>query len=153
MKGLNSARAHLECSFTAWFRRLKCIKSDRKIQDKGAENVFIYVSYDSNHTKNAVFFSNISMITNVILILYNISINNKLILRYLRFRHHIACFCCISPTKNNSKQPQCCFESQWFVHEWINEPFKWFGLISHLKSIFIFLIILNISIQCFMFKT
>ncbi len=25
-------------------------------------------------------------------------------------------------------------------------------LISHLKSIFIFLIILNISIQCFMFK-
>ncbi len=26
------------------------------------------------------------------------------------------------------------------------------GLISHLKSIFIFLIILNISFQCFMFK-
>ncbi len=26
------------------------------------------------------------------------------------------------------------------------------GLISHLKFIFIFLIILNISIQCFMFK-
>ncbi len=26
------------------------------------------------------------------------------------------------------------------------------GLISHLKSIFIFKIILNISIQCFMFK-
>ncbi len=39
------------------------------------------------------------MITNVILILYNRSINNKLILRYLHFRPHIACFCSISPTK------------------------------------------------------
>ncbi len=43
------------CSFTAWFSRLKCIKSDRKIQDMEAENVYIYVSYDSNHTKSAVF--------------------------------------------------------------------------------------------------
>ncbi len=52
----------------------------------------------------------------------------------------------------------------------MNQPFKWFGsvawtnlltvtfchlmaiLISHLKSIFIFKITLNISIQCFMFK-
>ncbi len=70
------------------------------------------------------------MITNVILILYNSSINNKWILRYLRFRYHIACFCCISQTKNNSKQLQWCFESQWFVHEWINEPFKWFGSVA-----------------------
>ncbi len=37
-----------------------------------------------------------------ILILYNSSINNKLILRDLRF-------CSISPTKNNSKQLQHCF--------------------------------------------
>ncbi len=29
---------------------------DRKIQDMGAENVYIYVSYDSNHTKIVVFF-------------------------------------------------------------------------------------------------
>ncbi len=50
--------------------------------------------------KRAVFFSpKVSMITNVILILYNSSINKKLILRDLRFRHHIACFCSISPTK------------------------------------------------------
>ncbi len=135
------------------------------------------------------------MITNVILILYNSSINNKLILR-----HHIACFCCILPTQNNSKGLQRCFESQWFVHEWIirlndSVQSKWFGsvamvwfslshsvqsqwfgsisvirfshndllinsyvlppaggLISHLKSVYIFFIILNISIQCFMFK-
>ncbi len=40
MKGLNSAHAHLECVL------IKCIKNDRKIQDMGAENVFIYVSYD-----------------------------------------------------------------------------------------------------------
>ncbi len=57
----------------------------------------------------------VSMITNVILILYNSSINNKLILRDLRFRHHIACFCCISPTQiipYNSKQLHRGFESQ-----------------------------------------
>ncbi len=86
---------------------LKCIKSDRKIQVMGAENLYIYVSHSSNHTKGAVFSSKISMITNVILILYNSSINNKLILR-----HHIACFCCILPTQNNSKGLQQCFESQ-----------------------------------------
>ncbi len=39
MNELNSTRAHLECSFTAWFSRLKCIKNDRKIQDIGAENL------------------------------------------------------------------------------------------------------------------
>ncbi len=61
-------------------------------------------------------------------------------------------------------------QSLWFVHEWFNESLKWFGsvvvthllpvtfchqlgiLISHLKSIFVFKIILNLSIQCFMFK-
>ncbi len=77
-------------SFTARFSRLKCIKSDRKIQDMGEENVFIYVSYDSNHTKSAVFSPKISTITNVILILYNSSISNKLISRDLHFIHHIA---------------------------------------------------------------
>ncbi len=45
MKGLNGARAHLE-RVLSWFSRLKCIKNDRKIQDMGAENVYIYVSYD-----------------------------------------------------------------------------------------------------------
>ncbi len=42
MKELNSARAQLECYFTAWFSR---IKNDRKIQDMGTENVYIYISY------------------------------------------------------------------------------------------------------------
>ncbi len=57
MKGLNSARAHLEYILSLHDSvDLKCIKSDRKIQDMEAENVYIYVSYDSNHTKSAVFF-------------------------------------------------------------------------------------------------
>ncbi len=111
-------------SFTAWFSRLKCIKSDRKIQDMGSKHLYIYISYDLNHTKSAVFFFKISTITHVILILYNSSINNKLISRDLYFRHHIACFCCISPTKNNSKQLQDVLHLwatwQWFVHEWFN---------------------------------
>ncbi len=47
----------------------------------GAENVYINISYIQNPTKSAIFSSKISMITNVILILYNSSINNKLILR------------------------------------------------------------------------
>ncbi len=65
-----------------------------------------------NHRKSAIFSSKISMITNVILILYKSSINNKLILRDLRFRHRIAYFCCILPTNNYSKQLQQGFESQ-----------------------------------------
>ncbi len=118
------------CSFTAWFSWLKCIKNDRKIQDMG-KKMYIFTFHMIKITGRVPFFSSkISMITNVILILYNSSINNKLILRYLRFRHHIACFCCISPTKNNYKQLQRCFDSQWFIHEWINEPFKWFGSVA-----------------------
>ncbi len=70
---------------------------DRKSQDMGADNVYVYVSYDSNHTKSDVFSSKISMVTNVILILYNGSIN-KLISRDLHFIHYIACFCCILST-------------------------------------------------------
>ncbi len=96
------------CSFTAWFSRLKCIKSDRKIQDIGAEHLFIYISYDSNHRKGAVFFFKNKHNYKCDIDFINGSINNKLILRYLGFRHHIACFCCISPGKNNSKQLQRC---------------------------------------------
>ncbi len=39
------------------------------------------------------------MITNVILIVYNSSINKKLILQDLRLRWHISCFCAISTAK------------------------------------------------------
>ncbi len=54
--------------------------------------IYIYIlSYRYNYTKSAVFCSKISII--LILILYNSLINNKSILRDLRFRHNIACFC------------------------------------------------------------
>ncbi len=138
----------------------------------GAENVHIYIiyiyiisySYLKITTKKKS--SKISMITNVILILYNSSINNKLILRDLCFRHHIACFCSISPTKNNSKQPPehsfASLSNLTVFRSWMNQPIKWFGsvavllliylthlltvtcchllavLISHLKYLFIF---------------
>ncbi len=91
-------RAIRVCSFTAWFSLLKHIKNDRKIQDMGAENWYIYVSQLKSH-KECRFFFKISMITNVILILYNSSINNELILRDLHFKYLIASFCSISPTK------------------------------------------------------
>ncbi len=75
--------------------------------------MYIFTFHTVKITRRVPFFSSkINMITNVILILYNSSINNKLILRYLRFRHHIACFYCISPAKNNSKQLKRGFESQ-----------------------------------------
>ncbi len=90
--------------------------------------------------KSAVFSSKISMITNVILILYNSSINNKLILRNLCFRHHIACFCSISPTKNNSKQLQHCLASlsnMMVIRSWMNQSFKLFGSVAmtHLLTV------------------
>ncbi len=104
-------RALRACSFTAWFSRLKCIKNDRIIQDMVAENVFTF--HIVKITPKGLFFSSkISTITNMILILYNGSINNKLILTDLRFRRHIACFCCISPTKNDFKQLQHCLVSE-----------------------------------------
>ncbi len=53
----------------------------------------------NNNAKSDIFSPKVSMTTNVILILCNSSINNKLILRDLHFRHHISCFCSISPTK------------------------------------------------------
>ncbi len=123
-------RAFRVCSFTACFSLLKCIKNDRKIQDMGAENVYIYISYDKKSHKECRFFFKISMITNVILLLYNSSINNKLILRYLRFRCHIACFCSISPSKNNSTQLQHCFASlsnMRVICSWMIQSFKWFN--------------------------
>ncbi len=150
MKGLNAyislrgdegvnqcTRAFRACSFTAWFSRLKCIKSDCKIQDMG-QKMYIFTFHMIKITGSVQFFSsNISMITNLILILYNSSINNKLILRDLSFRHHIACFCSVSPAKNNYKPSQRCFESQWFVPEWINESFKWLGSVAttHLLTV------------------
>ncbi len=45
MKGLNGARAHLERVLSLHGSVLKCIKNDHKIQDMGAENVYIYISY------------------------------------------------------------------------------------------------------------
>ncbi len=120
MKGLISARAQLERVLSLHDSVLKCIKNDRKIQDMG-QKMYIFTFHTVKITRRVPFFSSkISMITNVILVLYNSSINNKLILRDLRFRHHIACFCSISPTKNNFRQLQRCFKSQWFVPEWFN---------------------------------
>ncbi len=124
-------RAFRACSFTAWFSWLKCIKSDRKIQDMVAEMYIFTFHIVKNHTKGAVFSSEISMITNVILILYNSSINNKLILRDLHFRHHIACFCCIC---------FCCVTALFWVsviRSWIIQSFKWFSSIAvtHLLTV------------------
>ncbi len=74
--------------------------------------MYIFTFHMIQITQRVQFLSKkISTITNVILILYNSSINNKLISRDLRFKHHIACFCSISPKKNYSKQLQRCFES------------------------------------------
>ncbi len=117
-------RAIRVCSFTAWFSRLKCIKNDRKIQDLGAEMYIFTFHIVKNHTKGAVFSSKISMITSVILILYNSSRNNKLILRDLCFRHHIACFCCIH---------FCCVTALFWVsviRSWMIRSFKWFGSVA-----------------------
>ncbi len=60
--------------------------------------MYIFISFHivKNHTKSAIFSSKINMITNVILILYNSSINNKLILRDLRFRKIIPNSFCVS---------------------------------------------------------
>ncbi len=60
--------------------------------------VFIHI-VNQYHTNSDVFFLKISMVTNVILVLYNSLINNKLISGNLCFRHQIGCFCSISPTK------------------------------------------------------
>ncbi len=87
--------------------KLECVlsmnDSELRIQDKRAENVYsLFVSFyivNKYHTKSAIFTLKISMVTNMILILYNCSINNSLISRDLRFRHHIGCSFSISPAK------------------------------------------------------
>ncbi len=93
MKRLNCAQ--LERVRSLHDSVLKCIKNDHKIQDMGQK---MYIFTLISHEECCFFPSKISMITNVILILYNSSINNELILRDLRFRRHIACFCSISLT-------------------------------------------------------
>ncbi len=78
-----------------------------------------------------------SGVTNVILILYNNSINEKLILRDLRFRQHIGYFLLFFANKNISKQPQHCFASlnnTTVFRSWMNQPFKWFGSIAIIYS-------------------
>ncbi len=83
---------HLECVLSLHDSVLKYIKND---------HLYIFLSFHIvNITRRVLFFSSkISMITNAITILYNSSINNKLILRDLCFRHYIACFCSISTTE------------------------------------------------------
>ena len=95
----------------------------------------------------------------------------------MRFRHHIACFCSISTTKNNSKHSHhstvLSLSNMTVFRSWMNQSFKWFGsiamthlltvicwhilaiLISHLKYLLIFSLIINflsfqMSIQHFM---
>ncbi len=89
--------------------------------------MYIFISFHIvTITRRVTFFSpKVSIITNVILILYNSSINKKLIWRDLRFRQHISCFCSISKNKNHSKQSHSIVlhlwaTLQWFVPEWIN---------------------------------
>ncbi len=45
MKGLNSARTHLECVLSLHDSVLKCIKSDLKIQDMG-QKMYLVVGID-----------------------------------------------------------------------------------------------------------
>ncbi len=87
---------------------IQCIEKNHNIQDMGAENVYIYIFHiGTHHTKSAVFFFVQSV--NVILILYNRSINNMLIKRDLCFRHiDILPVLLISPTNNYSKHSQHC---------------------------------------------
>ncbi len=54
--------------------------------------MYIFTFHIVKIAQSAVLSSKISMITNVILILYNSSINNKLISRDLHFIHNIAVF-------------------------------------------------------------
>ncbi len=100
LKELNSARAQLERVLSLHdsvdYNALRMIA---KFKIWGQKMYIFTFHIVKNHRKCGVFSSKISMITNVILILYKSSINNKLILRDLRFRRHIACFCYISQRK------------------------------------------------------
>ncbi len=64
------------------------------------------------------------MVTNVILIVYNSSIDKKLISRDLCFRHHIACFCAILSTKNilNTATALFCISEQHDGVSFLNRP-------------------------------
>ncbi len=144
------------CSFTAWFSLLKYIYNDHKFKT-WRQKMYIFIPLhivNQYHTKSAVFLQKftwwlklygavlsvcghhvssfspkMTTITNVILILYNSSINKKLILRDLCFRHHIACFYSISTTKIIPNTVLCLWATwRCFVPEWIN--FKWFGSIT-----------------------
>ncbi len=81
---------------------IQCIEKNHNIQDMG-QKCHIYIFHiGTHHTKSAVFFFVQSV--NVILILYNRSINNMLIKRDLCFRHiDILPVLLISPTNNYSK--------------------------------------------------
>ncbi len=59
----------------------------------------------------------------MILILYNSSINNKLISRDLRFRRHIGCFCSISAQRNipNTATALFCVSEQHDGDSFLNE--------------------------------
>ncbi len=76
----------------------------------------------NNNAKTAIFSPKVSMITNVILILCNSSINKKLIKR-LTVRHHISCFCSISPTKivPNTATALFCVSEQHESDSFLNE--------------------------------
>ncbi len=107
MKELNSARAHLE-RVHSLHDSVDALRVIAEFKIWG-QNIYIFTFHMNKISGRVPFFFKICMITNVILILYNRSINNKLILRDLRFRPHIACFCSISPTQNNYKPATALF--------------------------------------------
>ncbi len=75
----------------------------------------------------------ISMITNVILIVYNSSINRKLILRDLHLDAIFPVFAPFRQKKIFQTQPQHCFTSLSNMtpfRSWMNQPFKWFGSVA-----------------------
>ncbi len=105
----------------------------------GAENLCIYIyiiSYSYNHMKSAVFCSKISMI--VILILYNSSINNKLIKKHVLD----TIFTVFPPFHQQKIIPNtvlCLWATwQWFVPEWINRlndsvQSQWLGSVTMIQ--------------------
>ncbi len=105
--------------------RLSIIRNTTSSKIWMAENIYpIYNFIQLISHEECRIFRKVSMITNVILILYHSSMNKKLILRDLCFRHHISCLCSISPTKmipNTATVLFCVWATQQgFVPEWIN---------------------------------
>ncbi len=108
------------CSFTARFSQLKClklVKIDLKIQDMGADNVYIYlISYSKKKQRLPFFFFFINTNTNVILFIELLYKINTLILRDIFLT-----------------QPQCCSRSlsnMTVFSSWMNQRFKWFGPVA-----------------------